>query len=277
MLQLARSTDGTILLGNNLGFVPIKSVAPEINSMRKALTTAVTGGLPSPADATVSPRYPSPSEFGMPIPRDELGKLWGIGLNYEAHAGDLDEERPDEPASFMKPKTAAVGPGGPIRLPPKAETARVTAEGEIAVVFGRVARDLSAEEATAVVAGFVPVIDITAEDVLQRNPRFLARSKSYDSFLVFGSTIMIPESGWDLSDITVQTVINDTIISENVIQNMLFSPRELITFHSKIMTLEPGDIISTGTPGAGVIEAGDTVRTEIDNIGVAKADVIRSE
>jgi 2-keto-4-pentenoate hydratase/2-oxohepta-3-ene-1,7-dioic acid hydratase in catechol pathway len=137
MLQLTRTIEGTVMLGDAEGFVPIESADPTIGSMREALNAAAAGSLPSPAGATVQRRNPELSEFGMPIPREELGKLWGIGLNYEAHAGDLGENRPDEPASFMKPKTAAVGPGGPIRLPPKSQTQHVTAEGEIAVIFGR--------------------------------------------------------------------------------------------------------------------------------------------
>ncbi|MCL7418064.1 MAG: fumarylacetoacetate hydrolase family protein, partial [Halalkalicoccus sp.] len=139
------------------------------------------GELPDPGALPVR-RVPGEKlSFGMPIARGALGKCWGIGLNYEEHAGDLGEARPEEPASFMKPRTAVTGPGGPIRLPPREETERVTAEGELAVLLGRTAGNV--DDPDEVIAGYLPVIDMTAEDVLERNPRFLTRAKSFDTFL----------------------------------------------------------------------------------------------
>lgn len=142
-------------------------------------------------------------------------------------------------------------------------------------MIGRTCGNVSVDEADAVIAGFAPVIDMTAEDVLQRNPRFLTRSKSYDTFIVLGPHVAVPEPGASLDDIEVRTVVNGTVEARNTVDNMHFSPRELVAFHSEVMTLEPGDVISTGTPGAHPIEPGDRVRADIDRIGSVAADVVR--
>ncbi|WP_049979868.1 fumarylacetoacetate hydrolase family protein [Halolamina rubra] len=273
MRYLARTADGDALLGDDDGFVPLAAAAPEHASVRDALPAAAAGTLPDP-DAATAERIPrGKRSLGAPIA--EPGKLFGIGLNYVEHAGDLSEDAPDEPASFFKPTTAATGPGGPIRLPPAEISDRVTAEAELAVVIGRTCRNVDAADADSVIAGFVPVIDMTAEDVLQRNPRFLTRAKSFDTFLVLGPHLAMPEAGTDLSDTTVRTVIDGETVAENVVGNMTFPPRELVAYHSDVMTLEPGDVISTGTPGAGVIEPGSHVRAEVEGFGSVEADVVR--
>jgi 2-keto-4-pentenoate hydratase/2-oxohepta-3-ene-1,7-dioic acid hydratase in catechol pathway len=272
---LARSADGRALLGDDEGYVPLDTADPSLRSVDDALRAA-PDGLPDPDEATASRRPAEHLGFASPIERP--GKLFGIGLNYADHATDLDEVRPDEPASFFKPATAATGPGGPIRLPPAEISDRVTAEAELAVVVGRTCRDVPEERVDEVVAGYVPVIDMTAEDILERNPRFLTRSKSFDTFLVFGPRIVVPDDDLaigNLDDVEVRTVVDDEVIAENTVSNMLFRPHELVSFHSSVMTLEPGDVISTGTPGAGVIRPGDSVRAEVDSVGTVHADVVR--
>ena len=116
---------------------------------------------------------------------------------------------------------------------------------------------------------------MTAEDVLQRNPRFLTRSKSFDTFLVFGPWIAVPDEVPELSERTVRTRINGETIAENEIRNMLFRPRELVAFHSGVMTFHPGDVLSTGTPGAGRITPGDRVTAWVEGIGEVTASVTR--
>ena len=125
------------------------------------------------------------------------------------------------------------------------------------------------------IAGYAPVIDMTAEDVLQRNPRFLTRSKSYDTFLVLGPHVAVQGPGTALDDIAVRTVVNGTVEAKNTVANMHVSPRELVAIHSDVMTLEPGDVISAGAPGTHPIEPGDRVRADIDRIGSVAADVVR--
>ena len=264
--RLARTADGRDLLGDAEGFVPLSSAGYETTN------AALGAELPAVDDLPVSRTPAEDLRFSTPY---DPGKQWGIGLNYADPAADLDEVRPEEPASFMKPGTTLTAPGGPIRLPPTEESSRVTAEAELGVVIGRTCRDVDTDAFGDVVAGFVPIIDMTAEDVLQRNPRFLTRAKSYDTFLVVGPWLSAPATVDRLDDVTVRTVINDEIIAEKTLDRMLFSPPELVAFHSRVMTLEPGDTISTGTPGAGVIEDGDTVRAEVDGVGVLEADVVR--
>ncbi len=273
MKYLARTDDGRPLLGNEDGFVPLGAFHPELETVRDALPHAAAGTLGDPATAPAEPVTCENLTFGPPLA--EFGKLWGIGLNYAEHAGDLDEQRPDEPASFMKPNSALTGPGGPIRLPPTEQTERVTAEAELGVLVGRECRGIDENEVSDVVAGYLPVIDMTAEDILQRNPRFLTRAKSFDTFLVPGPVIAVPEDNLELADQTVRTEINGKVKAENAIANMLFPPSEIVAFHSDVMTLQPGDLFSTGTPGAEPIEPGDEVCAYVESIGSVGTSVTR--
>jgi 2-keto-4-pentenoate hydratase/2-oxohepta-3-ene-1,7-dioic acid hydratase in catechol pathway len=271
MRYLARSGTGDPLLGDEDGVVPLEAATPGAETLRDALRGA-PDELPDPETATASPVPAEEVSFGSPV--EDPGKLLGIGLNYADHAADLEEESPEEPASFFKPASALTGPGGPIRLPPREQSDRVTAEAELAVVIGRTCRDVDVEAADDVIAGYLPVIDVTAEDVLQRNPRFLTRAKSFDTFLVAGPRLVV-DGDFDLAGVRVRTVVNDETVAENVVGNMRVPPRELVAFHSRVMTLRPGDLISTGTPGAGAIEPGDSVRAEVDPVGSVRADVVR--
>lgn len=204
--------------------------------------------------------YPAAAEYAPPYRRPR--KIWGIGLNYVDHAADLSETAPsDEPASFMKPDTTIIGPGDEIRLPEQSE--RVTAEAELGVIIGRECRDVPDDEALSVIAGFTTVIDMTAEDILQRNPRYLTRSKSFDTFFSFGPEVVTPDEIGELGQLPVTTVLNGETHRKNTVSNMTFPPLWLVSFHSKMMTLLPGDVISTGTPGAVVIRDGDVVSCEI--------------
>ncbi|MWV64076.1 fumarylacetoacetate hydrolase [Halorubrum sp. JWXQ-INN 858] len=272
--RLARTVEGRPLIGDADGFVPLSAAGHGSTTDALGALAGGTGSLPAIGDLPATRTPPEHLSFGVPF---DPGKLWGIGLNYADHAADLDEVRPEEPASFMKPASTLTAPGGPIRLPPVEQSARVTAEAELGVVIGRTCSGVDESSFADVVAGFVPVIDMTAEDVLERNPRFLTRAKSYDSFLVVGPWISAPADPDRLDDVVVRTVVNDEVVSENTLDRMLFSPPELVSFHSDVMTLRPGDLISTGTPGAGVIEDGDTVRAEVDGVGVLEADVVRTE
>jgi 2-keto-4-pentenoate hydratase/2-oxohepta-3-ene-1,7-dioic acid hydratase in catechol pathway len=201
-------------------------------------------------------------------------KIWGIGLNYVEHAGDLSESAPaDEPASFMRPDTTIIGPGNEIVLPPQSK--RVTAEGELAIIIGREAKDVSEEDASSVVAGFTTVLDMTAEDILRRNPRYLTRSKSFDTFFSFGPELVTPDEIEDVDTLEVATVLNGKVHRSNTVSNMTFSPWWLVSFHSRVMTLLPGDVISTGTPGAAVIQEGDVAGCNITGFEPLSNPVVR--
>ncbi len=212
---------------------------------------------------------------GRAIPAEDLTyaplyrrprKIWGIGLNYAEHAGDLDEVSPsEEPASFMRPDTTIIGPGDSIRLPEG--VGRVTAEAELAVVIGKKAKNVSEEEAPSVVAGFTTVLDMTAEDILRKNPRYLTRAKSFDTFFSFGPELFTPDEVGEVDGLEVSTVLNGEVRRRNTVSNMTFSPYRLVSFHSEVMTLLPGDVISTGTPGAVEIGPGDVAECRIGGFG----------
>ncbi|MET3505811.1 fumarylacetoacetate hydrolase family protein [Halalkalibacter oceani] len=190
-------------------------------------------------------------------------KIWGIGLNYVEHAADLSEKAPNtEPASFMKPDTTIIGEKDTILLPPQSK--RTTAEAELGVIIGKECKNVEEEDAIHYVAGYTTIIDMTAEDILEKNPRYLTRSKSFDTFFSFGPELVTPDEVDDVMKLEVSTMINGSLHRKNVVSNMTFTPWNLVSFHSKVMTLLPGDIISTGTPGAVVIRDGDVVSCEIN-------------
>jgi 2-keto-4-pentenoate hydratase/2-oxohepta-3-ene-1,7-dioic acid hydratase in catechol pathway len=192
-------------------------------------------------------------------------KILGIGLNYRDHAADLNAPYPTEPASFMKCDNTIIGPGDAIELPPQSE--RVTAEAEIGVIIGRVCRDVTEQQAPDYIAGYCLILDMTAEDILQKNPRFLTRSKNFDTFFSFGPELITPDEVPDVLKVKVGTYNNGKLHRENVVANMAFPPYYLVSFHSYVATMYPGDIISTGTPGAVVIRDGDLAECRIDGLG----------
>jgi 2-keto-4-pentenoate hydratase/2-oxohepta-3-ene-1,7-dioic acid hydratase in catechol pathway len=200
------------------------------------------------------------------------GKVLGIGLNYADHAADLGAVRPDEPASFLKPADTCAAPGAGIRLPPL--SARVTAEAELGLVIGRTLRDATPAEALSGVAGAVAVLDQTAEDILQRNPRFLTRAKAFDTFFSFGPVLATLDELGDLARVRVATVLNGRVVRENTVERMLFDPATLVAFHSRVFTWRPGDILATGTPGAAVLAAGDVVEAHVGDLPPLRQPVL---
>ncbi|HHV65624.1 MAG TPA: fumarylacetoacetate hydrolase family protein [Peptococcaceae bacterium] len=189
-------------------------------------------------------------------------KIWGIGLNYVEHAADLEASTPKtEPASFMKPDTAIIGPGDYIEIPRQSN--RTTAEAELGVIIKKRCYGIGEKEVMDYIAGYTTIIDMTAEDILKQNPRYLTRAKSFNTFFSFGPQLVTPDEVADLDNLKVATIINGKVHRENIIANMTFRPETLVAFHSQVMTLLPGDIISTGTPGAVVINEGDVVECRI--------------
>jgi 2-keto-4-pentenoate hydratase/2-oxohepta-3-ene-1,7-dioic acid hydratase in catechol pathway len=191
-------------------------------------------------------------------------KIWGIGLNYRDHAKDLDEDTPKGfPGSFMRPTTTITGHNGTVKIPPL--TKRTTGEAELGIIIGKKGKSIEGSNWLDYVAGFTTIIDMTAEDILRQNPRFLTLSKAFDTYFSFGPQILTPdELVADISNLTVSTCYNGDVYASNTISNMTFSPQELVTFHSQVMTLLPGDIISTGTPRAVSLEDGSTIECRID-------------
>lgn len=208
------------------------------------------------------PPVPPLRALQITAPYTRPPKIWGIGLNYRAHARDLGVAVPDEPASFMKPWTTIIGPGETIMLPPQSQ--RVTAEAELGLVLGRRCTEVAERDVTAALFGYVPVVDMTAEDILQKNPRFLTRSKSFATFLSIGPWIASVDEIADLPGLRVTTVRNGETAATNTISDMRFSPAALVAFFSRVFEFEPGDLVLTGTPGAAVIEDGDEVACRLE-------------
>ncbi len=212
--------------------------------------------------------------LGAPLRRPRM--LWGIGLNYLDHARDLEAVHPTEPASFVKGDHTIIGPGEAIVLPPESE--RVTAEAELGIMIGRPAWQVSVEDALDHIAAVLCILDQTAEDILQRNPRYLTRAKNFPTFLSLGGELVTtdevrsPETGLD--HLVVGTWRNGTLHRENRVDNMAFGPAELVSFHSHVFPLQPGDIISTGTPGAVVISDGDVAECRISGVGTLTNPVV---
>lgn len=220
----------------------------------------------------LSPEIPL-EEVRLRIPFAKPGKVWCIGLNYKSHAEDLSEVQPEEPGSFMKPSSSFFEPGGDIELPPEDLSRDVDAEGELALVFGKRCRDVPLADVRDVLFGYTTALDMTALDVLARNTRYLQRSKSFDTFFSFGPVIVTTDEIEDINSLEVLTMHNERVFSRDFVSNMKHRPFQLAAFHTRVMTFEPGDILSTGCPKGARIQSGDTVEARIEGVGRLRASV----
>ncbi len=230
-----------------------------------------TGGSEQVATLTDETMIAAETKFG-PLYRSPK-KIFGIGLNYVDHAADLAAKAPSTmPASFFKPDTTIIGPGDEIKIP--LQSNGTTAEAELGIIFGKECIDVQREDWTSVVAGFTNIIDMTAEDILRKNPRYLTLSKSFESFFSFGPQLVTTDEVEDVMKLNVATVYNGEVHAQNTVANMTFPPDFLVSFHTKVMKMYPGDIISTGTPRAVHINHGDKVACQIDGFALLECPVI---
>jgi len=189
-------------------------------------------------------------------------KVVGIGRNYAAHAAELGNEVPSEPLVFLKPNTSVVGPGDPVLYPSQSQD--VQFEGELAVVIGRICRDVPAERAAEVVFGYTVGNDVTARDLQRRDVQF-TRGKGFDTFCPLGPWV---ETELDPSALRVQTFLNGDLKQDGSTKDLIFDIPTLIAYISSVMTLLPGDVILTGTPeGVGPMAVGDEVDVVVEGIG----------
>jgi 2-keto-4-pentenoate hydratase/2-oxohepta-3-ene-1,7-dioic acid hydratase in catechol pathway len=200
------------------------------------------------------------------------GKIIGIGRNYAAHAKELGNEMPAVPILFFKPTTALIGPGDPILLP--AVSRQVEFEAEIGVVIGTRLRNASIEEAERGIAGYVCVNDVTCRD-LQKTDGQWGRAKGFDTFCPVGPRVA---NGLSWRSLELICRLNGAERQRARATDMHFSIPELVSFLSGIMTLEPGDLIATGTPaGTSPLSDGDVVEVEIPGVGILRNPVRNSE
>ncbi len=206
------------------------------------------------------------------LPPCEPTKIVAVGLNYRAHAAEMGKPLPDEPLLFLKSPGALLAPGGDVLLPP--DCAQVEHEGELALVIGRTARQVRPEEALQFVLGYTCLDDVTARDI-QRREKVYARAKGYDTFCPVGPWLEtdIP----DPQNLVLTLRVNGVARQHSSTADMIHPVAEIIAFVSRIMTLYPGDLLTTGTPpGVGPLAAGDTVEVEISGIGTLTHQVKRA-
>jgi 2-keto-4-pentenoate hydratase/2-oxohepta-3-ene-1,7-dioic acid hydratase in catechol pathway len=192
-------------------------------------------------------------------------KIVAVGRNYAEHARELGNEAPSEPIIFLKPPTAVLPPNGTIVRPPQSQ--RVDFEGELAVVIGRTARNVSAAAWRSVVLGFTCANDVTARDLQKKDVQF-TRGKSFDTFCPLGPCV---DTDLDPSALSLRTRVNGQTKQDGNTRDMVFNCAVIIEFITSVMTLLPGDVILTGTPaGVGPLVAGDRVEVDIEGIGVLR-------
>ncbi len=196
----------------------------------------------------------------------EPGKVIAMYNNFGALLQKMQLQAPAEPQYFLKPPNTYLDPGAVIPRPSSCDS-RIVFEGELGVVIGRTCKDLSEDQALSHVFGYTCVNDVTAADVLSRDPSFVhwARAKGFDGFCPFGPAIA---TGLDPATLVVRTLLNGTVRQDYPVSDMLFSVPQLVSALSRNMTLNPGDIILCGTSiGVGVMKPGALVEVEIAGIG----------
>jgi 2-keto-4-pentenoate hydratase/2-oxohepta-3-ene-1,7-dioic acid hydratase in catechol pathway len=193
------------------------------------------------------------------IPRS---KVVAVGRNYREHAAELGNEAPAEPLLFLKPNTSVIGPGDTIVRPH--QSSRVDFEGELAIVIGSIAKNVSEADAASVVFGYTVANDVTARDLQQKDGQW-ARAKGFDTFCPLGPVI---ETEFEVADQAIETRVNGEVRQSGRLDEMVHSVASVIAYASAVFTLLPGDVILTGTPaGVGPIVAGDLVEVTVEGIG----------
>ncbi len=215
-------------------------------------------------------------EAGMPMERVRLyapvipSKIIAVGRNYVEHAKEQNVEVPDIPLIFLKPPSSIIGPGDKILLPPQSQ--RVEHEGELAVVIGKRGRWIPAEKALEHVFGYTCANDVTARDLQRRDGQW-TRGKGFDTFCPLGPWI---ETELDPADALVSCRVNGEMRQMASSREMVFTIPQLIAYISSVMTLQPGDVILTGTPaGISPLEEGDTVEVSVEGIGELRNPVAK--
>lgn len=219
--------------------------------------------------------------YDQPIPLGEVTilpcvmptKVICVGINYAAHGEELDWEVPEEPMLFFKPSSSVIGSGQQIVLP--AESQRVDYEAELAVVMGQTARNISEDEAPEAIFGYTCANDVTARDIQERESQFF-RCKGFDTFCPIGPWIETEPPSLD--ELAITTTVNGNVVQQGTTADMIHKPHFLVSHISRYMTLNPGDVILTGTPrGVGQLHPGDEVRIEVENVGLLINPVMADE
>jgi 2-keto-4-pentenoate hydratase/2-oxohepta-3-ene-1,7-dioic acid hydratase in catechol pathway len=246
----------------------------EVGAKRHHLVFPLEG---APYNSHLPDGAPAPKIRGEPLPLQALkllppvtpSKIVCVGRNYAEHAAELGNEVPPEPLIFLKPVSALVGPGDPVIYPLISK--RVDHEGELAIVIGRRCRNLQESEALGMIFGYTLANDVTARD-LQRSDSQWTRGKGFDTFCPVGPWI---DTAFDPAGRQVRCLVNDVVRQDGNTALMIYSLARILAFVTRFMTLEPGDLVLTGTPaGVGPVQPGDIMTVEIDGLGVLSNPVI---
>jgi len=196
------------------------------------------------------------------------GDIWGAGLNYRGHSEDLDAEQPASgPGSYLRPRSCLIGNGQQIELP--SHSKRVTAEAELGLIVGRECKNVRRDAWRSVIAGVTAVLDLTAEDAVRENPRYIPWAKGFDTFCSVGPQLVTLDEFDDpaLESVRVSTVRNGAVVASALVSDMKYDLGYLVEYFTAGRTLSPGTVICTGTPGAAVISAGDSIKSVVENVG----------
>lgn len=234
----------------------------------------VEGDLVTPIEGNPFTQW---KKTGAAIPLDSVKllapcvptKVVAVGLNYSDHAAELAMDIPKEPIIFLKPATSVIGPGDEIVYP--AMSRQVDYEAEIGVVIAKEASQIDEESTSDYILGYTCANDVTARD-LQRADGQWTRAKSFDTFAPIGPWI---DTDYDPREATVESVLNGMVMQSGNTRDMIFEVPKLISFISRIMTLNPGDVVMTGTPpGVGPMQPGDMIQVNISGLGVLTNTIV---
>lgn len=270
-------------VGDEVAYGVVVEEAGEVDGAGEAQQsgTGVRGAGLSVAEIAGHPFGPSaegPKLTGARYPIEDIrllapvlpSKIVAIGRNYAEHARELGHEVPAEPLIFLKPSTAVVGPGDAIVRPVQLSK-RVDFEGELAIVFGRLCRDVPAARVPEVIFGYTCANDVTARDLQAKDGQW-TRAKGFDTFCPLGPWI---ETSLDPADVRLTTTVNGEVKQDSRTSLLIHDIATLVSYVTSVMTMLPGDVLLTGTPaGVGPLEAGDSVSVSAEGIGMLTNRVV---
>ena len=267
-----------LLQGDHI--IDLSQVAPTLPSDMLSFLEAGDGAMLQAAKYTSASGHYSALDVVIEAPLARPPKILAIGLNYRAHAEESNMDIPKHPMVFTKQATSANGPYAPIHSPP--ETQMLDYEGELGVVIGKRCRRVSKQDANRVIAGFCVLNDVSVREwqFLATPPQF-TMGKSWDTHNPFGPAIVTPDEV-DPHNLTLRTFVNGDLRQKTSTSDLIFNCYDIIEFLTTAFTLEPGDVIATGTPSGvgismqpqGTLKLGDVVKVEIDGLGFIENKVI---